>query len=84
MGAGDWSSAAFNEYFQKDYIDQAALLEVIADQDSDGGDETRTIPQARAVTAAAGAARKRTKPDEGSRLLTKFFSLTRKPPPADP
>ena len=84
MKAGDWSSAAFNEYLDKDYIDQAALLEVITDQDSDDGAETRTAPPARAATAPASAARKRTQPGEGSRLLTEFFSLTREPPPAVP
>ena len=60
------------------------MLEVIADQDSDDGDETRTTPQARAATATAGTARKRTKPGEGSRLFTEFFSLTQEPPPAVP
>ena len=76
LRAGDWSSAAFAEYLDQDYIDQAALLEVIDDQESDE-DQPKPTASTRAAGAKASASgsRKRAGPDAGSRLLTEFFTL---------
>ena len=77
LRAGDWSSAAYAEYLDQDYIDQPELLEIIADQESDD-DQPKSTASAQAAGAKApgSGSRKRAGTATGSRLLTEFFSLT--------